>query len=92
MEPAGAWAEHVKPAEGAIEWTIVPRRARVAMVDGRIFATIRRDANGWTVSIPGFSWPASDAARRFGATRSVVKVCKTIVEAQRVVVLAYQSR
>ena len=92
MEPTGTWAAHIKPVRGAIEWTIVPRRARVAMVDGRVFATIRRDANGWMVSIPGYTWPASDAARRFGATRSVVKICATVAEAQRAVMLAYQSR
>ena len=92
MEITGAWAGHLQPVNGNLEWSVVPRRARIAMVNGRVFAAIRRDANGWMVSIPGYTWPASDAARRFGATRSVVKICATVAEAQRVVMLAYQSR
>lgn len=88
----GTWAAHLKPVEGELEWTVVPRRARIAMIGGRVFAVIRREANYWTVSIPGFSWAATDAARRFGATRSVVKACATAAEAQRVVVLAHQLR
>lgn len=92
MEITGTWAAHLQPVNGNLEWSVVPRRARIAMVSGRVFAAIRRDANGWMVSIPGYTWPATEAARRFGATRSAVKIFKTASEAQRAVVLAYQLR
>lgn len=89
----GAWAAHLKPVEGELEWFVQPRHGRVAMLGKRVFATIRREkANCWMTCIPGFSWAATDGARRFGVKNSVVRAFATPAEAQRAVVLAYQIR
>lgn len=93
METSGTWATHIKPVEGEIEWFVQPHHGRVAMLGRRVFATIRREkANCWMACIPGYTWPATEAAQRFGATRSVVRAFGTPAEAQRAVMLAYQIR
>lgn len=91
-QPIGVWADHLKPVQGELDWSL-NWHGMVVFVGRRQFAVIRRVKPGhWDVSIPGFQWPADGIASNLGIKYSTVKAFPTITKARAAVELAYQLR